>query len=212
MTPSIGGGMADVQARIAAIQGRIAAMMPSAPAPTGTVAGASTATGTVGTTFQASLASASAASVGTATALLDAAPRATGDWAAKLPPAGQRVAGLIEQAATEAGVDPALFAALVKTESNFDPTARSHAGAIGLAQLMPATAAGLGVDPTDPLQNLQGGARFLKAQLDKFGSADLALAAYNAGPGRVAQAGGIPRISETQNYVKRVMTTWEQLR
>ncbi|HSK21932.1 MAG TPA: lytic transglycosylase domain-containing protein [Egicoccus sp.] len=208
MTPSIGGGMADVQARIAAIQGRIAAMMPSAPAPTA----ANASTGTGGTTFQASLASASAATVGPSTALLDGAPRATGDWAAKLSPAGQKVAGLIEQAANEAGVDPALFAALVKTESNFNPTARSHAGAIGLAQLMPATAAGLGVDPTDPLQNLQGGARFLKAQLDKFGSADLALAAYNAGPGRVAQAGGIPRISETQNYVKRVMTTWEQLR
>ncbi|MBS3942534.1 MAG: lytic transglycosylase domain-containing protein [Actinobacteria bacterium] len=194
-------------------------MMPSAPVPAATASAASGGT-TVRTTFEASLASANAATAGTSTAgatapaasTLDGAPRATGDWAAKLPPAGQKVAGLIEQAANAAGVDPALFAALVQTESNFNPTARSHAGAIGLAQLMPATAAGLGVDPTDPLENLRGGAKFLKTQLDRFGSADLALAAYNAGPGRVAQAGGIPRITETQNYVQRVMNTWEQLR
>jgi soluble lytic murein transglycosylase-like protein len=89
---------------------------------------------------------------------------------------------------------------------------RSHAGAIGLAQLMPGTAAGLGVDPTDPLQNLQGGARYLREQLDRFGTPELALAAYNAGPNRVAQAGGIPRITETQTYVRRVLDTWEQLR
>jgi soluble lytic murein transglycosylase-like protein len=135
-----------------------------------------------------------------------------GAWARKLPPAGQRWAGHIDEAARSAGVDPALLAALVRHESNFDPNVRSHAGAIGLAQLMPGTAAALGVDPTDPVANLRGGARYLREQLDRFGTPELALAAYNAGPNRVAQAGGIPRIAEAQTYVRRVMSTWEQLR
>jgi hypothetical protein len=136
---------------------------------------------------------------------------APGDWAARLPEAGRQWAGEIEAAATRHGVDPALFAALVWAESGFRPDAVSHAGARGLAQLMPATAAGLGVDPDDPVQNLDGGARFLRAQLDRFGREDLALAAYNAGPGRVVQAGGIPRIQETQAYVPRVLSYRAQL-
>ena len=87
----------------------------------------------------------------------------------------------------------------------------SSAGAIGLAQLMPATAAGLGVDPHDPLQNLEGGARYLRQQLDRFGSFELGLAAYNAGPTRVAQAGGVPAIAETQAYVQVVLDRYVQL-
>ena len=79
-------------------------------------------------------------------------------------------------------------------------------GARGLAQLMPGTARELGVNPDDPLANLEGGARYLRQQLDRFdGDIEKALAAYNAGPGRVAQAGGVPRIRETQNYVAAVM-------
>lgn len=135
-----------------------------------------------------------------------------GDWAARLPEQGRAFAGAIEQAARANGVDPALLGALVWAESGFQPQARSHAGAIGLAQLMPGTAAGLGVDPHDPAQNLEGGARFLRAQLDRFGSVDLALAAYNAGPGRVAQAGGIPRIAETQAYVPKVLGHYAHLK
>ena len=134
------------------------------------------------------------------------------DWAARLPAEGQPWADEIERAATSAGVDPRLLAALVRAESGFKPDARSHAGAIGLAQLMPATARGLGVDPHDPVQNLEGGARFLKAMLDKFGRTDLALAAYNAGPGRVAAAGGIPNIAETQTYVRRVSAYYDELK
>lgn len=134
-----------------------------------------------------------------------------GEWAARLPEAGRRWAGEIEAAAREAGVDPRLLAALTWAESGFRPDAGSHAGAQGLTQLMPGTAAGLGVDPLDPAQNLRGGARYLKAQLDRFGSVELALAAYNAGPGRVAQAGGIPRIAETQAYVPRVLGYYAQL-
>jgi|GEM_PF-159782 len=138
--------------------------------------------------------------------------RASGEWAQRLPEAGERWAGAIEKAASDAGVDPALLAALVQHESGFRPDAVSHAGAIGLAQLMPGTAAGLGVNPRDPEENLAGGARYLREQLDRFGDVRLALAAYNAGPGRVSRAGGIPQITETQNYVERVTSTYDRLR
>ncbi len=112
----------------------------------------------------------------------------------------------IEAAAAKNGVDPALLRALVRQESGFDPAARSSAGAVGLTQLMPGTAASLGVDPTDPAQALDGGARYLRQQLDRFGGDErLALAAYNAGPGAVARAGGIPPYAETQQYVERVL-------
>lgn len=121
---------------------------------------------------------------------------------------------LIAQAAREAGVDETLFDALVATESNYDPKARSRAGAMGLAQLMPGTAAGLGVtDPFDPAQNLRGGAKYLAQMLEKFGDARLALAAYNAGPNRVIQAGNqVPNIPETQRYVEKIMSLMEAKR
>ena len=105
------------------------------------------------------------------------------------------------------GIDPALLKGLVQQESGFDPNARSGAGAVGLTQLMPGTAAALGVtDPTDPAQSLQGGARYLREQLDRFGGDErLALAAYNAGPGAVSKYGGIPPYAETQGYVNKVL-------
>lgn len=133
-------------------------------------------------------------------------------WAAALPPAGRRWAPAVHGAAGRAGIDGRLLAALVWTESNFIPTAVSRAGALGLSQLLPTTAGGLGVDPYDPVQNLVGGARYLRLQLDRFERVDLALAAYNAGPGRVERAGGsVPRIVETQLYVVRVLDRWERL-
>lgn len=107
--------------------------------------------------------------------------------------------------AIEEGVDPDLFLRLVGAESSFNPDAVSSKGATGLAQLMPDTAAELGVDPTDPIQNLRGGARYLRQQLDEFGDPVLALAAYNAGPGNVRKYGGIPPFEETQNYVAKIM-------
>jgi len=121
-----------------------------------------------------------------------------------LPQQATAWAGPIEVAANKYGVDANLLAALVWTESAFRPDARSPAGAIGLGQLMPGTAADLGVDPYDPIQNLDGAANYLRQQIDRFGSDELALAAYNAGPGRVIQSGGIPNISETQAYVRIV--------
>jgi len=114
----------------------------------------------------------------------------------------------IDAAAASNGIDPALLKGLVSQESGFDPNARSGAGALGLTQLMPGTAAGLGVtNPLDPVQSLQGGAKYLRQQLDRFGGDEkLALAAYNAGPGAVARFGGVPPYSETQNYVTSVLS------
>jgi hypothetical protein len=132
-------------------------------------------------------------------------------WADALPDTGRPWAGAIDAAATKAGVDPRLLAAITQAESGFNPAARSGAGAVGLTQLMPGTAAGLGVDPTDPVANLDGGARYLAGQLDSFGRADLAVAAYNAGPGAVRQAGGVPEYPETQAYVRRVLGFYQQL-
>ncbi|WP_299963017.1 lytic transglycosylase domain-containing protein [uncultured Roseobacter sp.] len=105
-------------------------------------------------------------------------------------------------AARRHGVPENLFVRLVQQESNWNPKAKSHKGALGLAQLMPQTARGLRVDPLDPEQNLDGGARYLMAQYRTFGSWKLALAAYNAGPGAVKKHGGIPPFRETRNYVK----------
>jgi soluble lytic murein transglycosylase-like protein len=103
-------------------------------------------------------------------------------------------------------LSPALIEAVVWQESRWQAGARSPVGARGLAQLMPGTAREMGVDPDDPLANLEGGARYLREQLDRFdGDLEKALAAYNAGPGRVISAGGVPRIRETQSYVASIM-------
>ena len=109
------------------------------------------------------------------------------------------------QTAQKYGIDPDLFVRQIQAESAFRPDAVSPAGAIGLGQLMPATARELGVDPRDPVQNLEGAARYMKQQLDAFKDPALALAAYNAGPSRVRKAGGIPNITETQNYVSKIL-------
>ena len=111
----------------------------------------------------------------------------------------------IEAIGLDADAFEDLFAALISVESAFDPRAVSHAGAMGLGQLMPETAQRLGVaDPFDPLENLDGAARYLIAQLGRFGRVDHALAAYNAGPERVATHRGIPPIQETRQFVRLV--------
>lgn len=112
----------------------------------------------------------------------------------------------VAQLSAKYDISPTLLEALVWQESRWRPGAVSPAGARGLAQLMPGTARQMGVNPNDPHANLEGGARYLRMQLDAFGGdLEKALAAYNAGPGRVQAAGGIPRIRETQNYVASIM-------
>jgi soluble lytic murein transglycosylase-like protein len=164
-------------------------------------AGSTAATGTTGT-----------AAPGATASLLGLAPTAAAGATAAAPSgttgslAGVPYGDEITAAARRNGVDPALLAGLVRQESNFNAAAVSPAGARGLTQLMPATAAGLGVaNPSDPVQALEGGARYLRRQLDAFGGdVTKALAAYNAGPGAVQRYGGVPPYAETQAYVQKV--------
>jgi len=140
------------------------------------------------------------------------------DWAGRLPSSGQPYSALVASAAATQGVDGRLLAALVWSESAFRPSAVSRVGAAGLAQLMPGTARGLGlrVDGSvdqrfDPEMNLNAGARYLRQQIVRFGSVELGLAAYNAGPGNVSRYGGIPPFAETQFYVYIVMRRYAQI-
>jgi len=112
---------------------------------------------------------------------------------------------MAKAAAAANDVPEDLFLRLVQQESGWNPTAVSGKGATGLAQLMPGTARLLGVDIYDPAQNLNGGARYLRMMYDKFGSWKLALAAYNAGPGAVEEANGVPDFEETVTYVKAIL-------
>jgi soluble lytic murein transglycosylase-like protein len=121
-------------------------------------------------------------------------------------PVPTQYAAALAQAAAAANISPALLAALVWQESRWNAQAVSRKGAIGLAQLMPATARDLGVNPMDPVANLNGGARYLRQLLDQFdGNVEKALAAYNAGAARVRNAGGVPAIAETRNYVTSIV-------
>lgn len=115
---------------------------------------------------------------------------------------------LVHQAACEQGLPIGLFDSLIMQESRYNHLAISPKGALGLAQLMPGTARQLGTDPYSLIDNLRGGARYLRQQVDRFGRYDLALAAYNSGPGRVARLGRVPAIAETMNYVSTISANW----
>jgi soluble lytic murein transglycosylase-like protein len=114
-------------------------------------------------------------------------------------------ADLFRAAGAAYGIQPSVLAAVAKTESAFDPSAVSPAGARGLMQFMPATATEMGVDAMDPASAIDGAARYLSSNLRRFGSLELALAAYNAGPGAVQKYDGIPPFAETQAYVPKVL-------
>jgi soluble lytic murein transglycosylase-like protein len=125
-------------------------------------------------------------------------------------PSRIQLLNLISNLSKKHGVDEKLVQAVVRQESGFNPKATSHCGAMGLMQLMPATAKGLGVtDAYNPVQNLDGGIRHLKGLMAKYnGNIVLALAAYNAGGGNVDKYGGIPPFKETQNYVKSILANY----
>jgi peptidoglycan DL-endopeptidase CwlO len=146
-------------------------------------------------------ASAAASSFSAVTSASAASPASSPAMAAA--PAAYR--GLFEQAGRRYGVSPDLLAAVAQTESGFNPRAVSAAGARGLMQLMPGTARGLGVDPTNPAEAIDGAARLLSQNQRSFGSTSLALAAYNAGAGAVTRYHGVPPYAETRSYVTKVL-------
>lgn len=166
----------------------------------------------------------------TGASVFGATKRALGESVLSVPPSYARRGSeaeygkLIAGSARECGVDPNLVAAIIENESGFNTNARSGCGAQGLMQLMPATAAGLGVDNAyDPAQNIAGGTKYIQGQLKRYGYFEpgatdasrrtamiKAIAAYNAGPGNVDKYGGVPPFAETQNYVQNVMAAYER--
>jgi soluble lytic murein transglycosylase-like protein len=166
------------------------------------------------TNFQQQLMQASAGGPGLGTTIGTAGTTATAAMGATGSGGDGPYKAEIDAAAAKYGLDPALLRGLIRQESNFDPNAGSPAGAQGLCQLMPGTAAALGcTNVHDPAQNIDAGARYLRQQLDAFGGdVAKALAAYNAGPGAVQRYGGVPPYAETQNYVRQVQAYAAQYR
>lgn len=144
------------------------------------------------------------------TSLQNALTEATAVQANTQVSSKSQILNVVSQISKKYDVDEKLVQALIKQESGFNPKAKSKSGAIGLMQLMPATAKNLGVkDPYNTVQNVEGGVKYLKSMLNKYnGNVILALAAYNAGPGAVDKYSGVPPYKETQNYVKNILSNY----
>lgn len=211
--------IAAVQSRIAQITGAAAPVAPSALSGRLAAPGAS-ATGPDGLPFLsaqgggafASLVQAALAGQGGLPAQSNPFASSLGLGPAPIPPA--QIDSLVAANAGRFGVDPSLVKAIIANESGFNANATSSVGAQGLMQLMPATAASLGVgDSYNPAENVAGGTRYLRGLLDRFGGdTRLAVAAYNAGPGAVEKYGDVPPYTETQNYVQNVLSSYERYR
>jgi soluble lytic murein transglycosylase-like protein len=212
--------MASVQARIASIESRFGAPATSQSAPRQTDSTFSAAsfdgqaTTPIGAdpTFEEAFTNVYARALGTdtgsTTGLTAGSPLSGG----AVLPAGTPFADEFVAAGERYGIAPTVLAAVGFVESSYRPDAVSPAGAIGVMQLMPATAASLGVDATDPASAIEGAARMLSGLRDRFGSIELALAAYNVGPGTIANAGGITPGSQAERYVNKVLSTERGMR
>ena len=188
-------------ARVTQLEAMLGLSPAGAPISTSSASSAASTGATGSSGFAAQLASVTGTPAAAATTDTYATAGATAGTGASTPYAAE-----IDAAAAKYNVDPALLRGLIRQESNFNANATSPAGARGLTQLMPGTAAALGVDPSVPAQAIEGGAKYLRQQLDRFGNDPAkALAAYNAGPGAVQRYGGVPPYAETQNYVRKVM-------
>lgn len=199
--------IAEVSARIDQIRAQLALLAPQQVGTTGTAFAQALGTAT---TAAAASAQTRATGGGTTSATGTTPTAATAGTSTGTVPDSTPYASLFRAAGEKHGVAPRLLAAVAKQESSYDPRAVSPAGAKGLMQLMPATAHGLGVDdPFDPAQSVDGAARLLRNLIKEFGRTDLALAAYNAGPGAVHKYDGIPPYPETKDYVRRIMSDLE---
>jgi len=188
-------------ARVAQLEAMLGLSPAGAPLSTSSASSPASTGATGSSGFAAQLASVTGTPAAAATTDTPATTGAGAGTGASTPYAAE-----IDAAAAKYNVDPALLRGLIRQESNFNANATSPAGARGLTQLMPGTAAALGVDPSVPAQAIEGGAKYLRQQLDRFGNDPAkALAAYNAGPGAVQRYGGVPPYAETQNYVRKVM-------
>jgi soluble lytic murein transglycosylase-like protein len=212
-----GGSTASFAAALDAASGRAQSALAAGPgAAVATAAGSATAPSATATAALTSAAYPTSSAAYTTTSAVPGVSGAPTGYtptatATATPPAGGSAStpydGAIAQAAARYNLDPAVLHGLIQQESGFNPNSRSSAGALGLTQLMPGTASSLGVgNPLDPLQSIEGGARYLSQMMSQFGgNTEEALAAYNAGPGAVHRYGGVPPYPETQDYVNKVL-------
>lgn len=218
--------IAGVQARIGSIEQRLGIVRPSTAVAASSSSAASSTTGTatyvgasstgpldlsgsfesVAANIESALGTSTAYSASTSYTVPSVGTSVKGSLSPSTP-----YADLFQQAGERYGIDPKVLAAVGYVESRFQTDVVSSAGAVGMMQFMPSTAAGMGVDPRDPASAIDGAARYLRTQIDRFGSVEMALAAYNVGPGAMANAGSIQPGSQAERYVTAVMSATERV-